>query len=63
MCPQSTDAIRFTTISYFQRNRPIRFSVDCRDYIAESTFPQKVAVLINVLEFDSLSIASNYFKC
>jgi hypothetical protein len=48
--------------SYFQCNRSISFSMDCRHYIAKAALAQKVAVLVNVLELDGLSITSNYFE-
>ena len=48
--------------SYFQCNRAISFSMDCRHYIAKAALAQKVAVLVNVLELDGLSITSNYFE-
>lgn len=47
---------------YFQRNRAISFPVDCRHYIAETALAQEVAVLVNVLEFNGLTVSSNDLK-
>ena len=49
-------------LTYFQRNRFIRLTMNRRHHITEATLAQKVAIFINVLELYSLSVTTNYFK-
>lgn len=63
MCPQSKDTIRFEKpFPYFQCNGAITFPMDCRYHVAEAALTQEVAILVDVLKFDGLSVTANYLK-
>ena len=63
MCPQSKDTIRFEKpCPYFQCNRAITFPMDRRYHVTEATLTQEVAILVDVLKFDGLSVTANYLK-
>jgi hypothetical protein len=36
--------------------------MDCRYHVAEAALTQEVAILVDVLKFDGLSVTANYLK-